>query len=313
MVTSQCAREMFFTRAQRLFPTIEFAASEKDPSIMQHLVLALMDAEKLKSRRGDREQPNHRRRFTALRIGSILLMQSRLRLPFHFFSLVVRMTSANKSFRGRARAQVRQVEATSTTMQIFHLSRPESATDQVGWRERSESLNGQLPQHLELRFMFVSLLLGLVGCANIDRLELDFRFDDLKQRSCRLDGATPRCAHNVFAVDPHSCSVQFYSFLFFFSAFVSGSQPPDEIPKTSFSCRGRVSGYYADTETDCQVYHMCDQQGRQFDYTCPNATLFQQRMLICDHWYMVDCSSSEANYAFNELIGQRVMDVDECL
>jgi hypothetical protein len=65
-------------------------------------------------------------------------------------------------------------------------------------------------------------------------------------------------------------------------------------------------GYYADIETDCQVYHMCDQQGRQFDYACPNATMFQQRMLICDHWYMVDCSSSAANYGFNKLIGQRV-------
>lgn len=82
--------------------------------------------------------------------------------------------------------------------------------------------------------------------------------------------------------------------------------PTKAIPKTSFSCRGRDSGYYADTETDCQVYHMCDQQGRQFDYMCPNATLFQQRMLVCDHWYMVDCSSSEANYGFNRLIGQRV-------
>jgi hypothetical protein len=78
------------------------------------------------------------------------------------------------------------------------------------------------------------------------------------------------------------------------------------IPKTSFTCRGKDSGYYADTQTDCQVYHLCDEQGRQFSYTCPHATLFQQRMLICDHWYMVDCSLSEANYEFNKLIGQRV-------
>ncbi|EDW66686.1 uncharacterized protein js isoform X1 [Drosophila virilis] len=75
--------------------------------------------------------------------------------------------------------------------------------------------------------------------------------------------------------------------------------------KTSFSCTGRPAGYYADVETGCQVYHMCDGLGRQFSYTCPNTTLFQQRMLICDHWYMVNCSKAESNYAANLLIGQR--------
>ncbi|XP_036322421.1 uncharacterized protein PB18E9.04c isoform X2 [Rhagoletis pomonella] len=75
--------------------------------------------------------------------------------------------------------------------------------------------------------------------------------------------------------------------------------------KTSFSCSGRPAGYYADVETGCQVYHMCDGLGRQFSYSCPNTTLFQQRMLICDHWYMVNCSRAESNYAANLLIGQR--------
>ncbi|XP_055908251.1 mucin-2 [Eupeodes corollae] len=76
-------------------------------------------------------------------------------------------------------------------------------------------------------------------------------------------------------------------------------------PKTSFSCAGRPAGYYADIETGCQVYHMCDGLGRQFSYSCPNTTLFQQRMLICDHWYMVNCSKAEMDYAANLLIGQR--------
>ncbi|XP_012157262.1 mucin-5AC [Ceratitis capitata] len=75
--------------------------------------------------------------------------------------------------------------------------------------------------------------------------------------------------------------------------------------KTSFSCAGRPAGYYADIETGCQVYHMCDGLGRQFSYSCPNTTLFQQRMLICDHWYMVNCSRAESDYAANLLIGQR--------
>ncbi|XP_028168063.1 uncharacterized protein LOC114358330 isoform X1 [Ostrinia furnacalis] len=76
-------------------------------------------------------------------------------------------------------------------------------------------------------------------------------------------------------------------------------------PRTRFTCQGRASGYYADVETGCQVYHMCDGLGRQFSYSCPNTTLFQQRMLICDHWYMVNCSKSESDYSANLLIGQR--------
>ncbi|CAG9808459.1 unnamed protein product [Chironomus riparius] len=89
--------------------------------------------------------------------------------------------------------------------------------------------------------------------------------------------------------------------------------PNGLVPRTSFTCSGRPPGYYADVETDCQVYHLCE-QGRQYSYTCPNATLFQQRMLVCDHWYMVNCSKSEENYRFNDLIGQRdqpfVSDID---
>lgn len=50
---------------------------------------------------------------------------------------------------------------------------------------------------------------------------------------------------------------------------------------------------------------MCDGLGRQFSYSCPNTTLFQQRMLICDHWYMVNCSTSEDDYSANLLIGQK--------
>uniref|UniRef100_A0A6P7FYE0 Proteoglycan 4-like n=1 Tax=Diabrotica virgifera virgifera TaxID=50390 RepID=A0A6P7FYE0_DIAVI len=75
--------------------------------------------------------------------------------------------------------------------------------------------------------------------------------------------------------------------------------------QTNFSCLGRTTGYYADVDKGCQVYHMCDGLGRQFSYTCPNATLFQQRMLICDHWYMVNCSRATEDYSANLLIGQR--------
>ncbi|KAK9509395.1 hypothetical protein O3M35_006722 [Rhynocoris fuscipes] len=78
-----------------------------------------------------------------------------------------------------------------------------------------------------------------------------------------------------------------------------------DIPITSFSCEDRPIGYYADVETNCQVYHMCGEGGRQYSYTCPNTTLFHQRMLICAHWYQVNCNRSMADYSANLLIGQR--------
>lgn len=78
-----------------------------------------------------------------------------------------------------------------------------------------------------------------------------------------------------------------------------------DIPVTAFSCTGRPVGYYADLETNCQVYHMCGEGERQYSYMCPNTTLFHQRMLICAHWYQVNCSRSEMDYSANLLIGQR--------
>ncbi|KAM3955904.1 jiangshi [Aphomia sociella] len=93
---------------------------------------------------------------------------------------------------------------------------------------------------------------------------------------------------------------------FYWAAVIAqNGTPSSQIPRTRFTCQGRAAGYYADVETGCQVYHMCDGLGRQFSYTCPNTTLFQQRMLICDHWYMVNCSKSESDYDANLLIGQR--------
>ncbi|XP_034173586.2 chitin-binding domain protein thawb isoform X1 [Osmia lignaria lignaria] len=67
------------------------------------------------------------------------------------------------------------------------------------------------------------------------------------------------------------------------------------IPVTSFSCRGLKGGYYADLETNCQVFHICD-NGRKISFLCPNGTIFQQSQLICDWWFKVDCSKSAELY-----------------
>ncbi|XP_037954388.1 probable serine/threonine-protein kinase nek3 [Teleopsis dalmanni] len=68
------------------------------------------------------------------------------------------------------------------------------------------------------------------------------------------------------------------------------------IPKTSFSCRSFGNGYFADMETDCQVFHICE-EGRKISFLCPNGTIFQQSELICDWWFKVNCLGSSGFYA----------------
>ncbi|XP_044014110.1 putative uncharacterized protein DDB_G0282133 [Aphidius gifuensis] len=67
------------------------------------------------------------------------------------------------------------------------------------------------------------------------------------------------------------------------------------IPPTKFNCKQHKDGYYGDTETNCQVFHICD-NGRKTSFLCPNGTIFQQSQLICDWWFKVDCSKSAELY-----------------
>ena len=60
--------------------------------------------------------------------------------------------------------------------------------------------------------------------------------------------------------------------------------------KTNFSCRGRDTGFYADVDTYCRVYHTCDDHGNKFTYYCPAETAFRQEALVCDHAHLVDCA-----------------------
>lgn len=59
-------------------------------------------------------------------------------------------------------------------------------------------------------------------------------------------------------------------------------------PRTSFRCRGRENGYYADAEAGCQAYHVCH-NGRKHDFVCPITTLFSESVKTCDYWYNVEC------------------------
>ncbi|KAF2347553.1 Chitin binding domain [Trinorchestia longiramus] len=79
------------------------------------------------------------------------------------------------------------------------------------------------------------------------------------------------------------------------------NKPPmySAVPDTSFNCANHMAGYYADMETGCQAYHMCDTLGKQYSYLCPNMTVFNQRFMVCDHWHYVNCSNSDQYYDRN--------------
>ncbi|KAI1278813.1 hypothetical protein HDE_14202 [Halotydeus destructor] len=74
-----------------------------------------------------------------------------------------------------------------------------------------------------------------------------------------------------------------------------------KIPKTKFDCKGKLPGFYSDTETGCQVYHVCE-HGKKISFLCNNGTLFNQKVFTCDWWYQVSCDESANFYKLNELL-----------
>lgn len=57
-------------------------------------------------------------------------------------------------------------------------------------------------------------------------------------------------------------------------------------------------GYYADPSAECQVFHICSDDGTgnllKYSFLCPNGTIFNQENFVCDWWFNVDCSEAEA-------------------
>ena len=62
------------------------------------------------------------------------------------------------------------------------------------------------------------------------------------------------------------------------------------VQPTDFSCSGLVlGGYYADPAQDCQAYHVCLHDVnlealRPVSFLCPNGTIFNQEIFVCDWW-----------------------------
>lgn len=89
-----------------------------------------------------------------------------------------------------------------------------------------------------------------------------------------------------------------YSRLYYYNAnfFIVGTSGIDypayeTIVKTDFSCIGRPPGFYADIETRCQVWHVCNVDETQQSFLCNNGTIFSQPQRVCDWWYNANVSS----------------------
>ncbi|GLV41956.1 uncharacterized protein CBL_00418 [Carabus blaptoides fortunei] len=93
------------------------------------------------------------------------------------------------------------------------------------------------------------------------------------------------------------------------SAIEPGYLDFDNLPDTNFSCVGKViGGYYADLETNCQMFHVCTigqlEEPMDIRFLCLNGTVFDQETRVCERVDEVDCSKSERFYHLNlELYG----------
>ncbi|CAH1388547.1 unnamed protein product, partial [Nezara viridula] len=61
-------------------------------------------------------------------------------------------------------------------------------------------------------------------------------------------------------------------------------------PQRNFQLCGSNQGYVADISSGCQVFYICLGSGAGEPMMCPNGTLFNQEVLVCDWWYNVECS-----------------------
>ncbi|XP_032683592.1 uncharacterized protein LOC116849973 [Odontomachus brunneus] len=66
----------------------------------------------------------------------------------------------------------------------------------------------------------------------------------------------------------------------------------------TFSCEGRLPGFYADVKHNCEIFHVCAENGDSTPVLCPFQTLFDQRQSMCtdeevpcvqsEQWYYLD-------------------------
>ncbi|XP_073981145.1 uncharacterized protein [Rhodnius prolixus] len=86
---------------------------------------------------------------------------------------------------------------------------------------------------------------------------------------------------------------------------------------TTFRCTDRSYGYYADTENDCQLFHVClpvvlpKQRVEMFmwSFICPQETMFNQERFTCARPEdSIPCHESFRFYNLNDKFGQPEME-----
>ncbi|GFR11357.1 uncharacterized protein TNCT_602891 [Trichonephila clavata] len=111
-----------------------------------------------------------------------------------------------------------------------------------------------------------------------------------------LTGAHNNIRNNARTIDPHAWEYGFEQ------PKIGVNFPGySSIPKTNFQCRGK-NGYFADPEAGCQVFHMCQGRGVKHSFLCPNNTIFNQHLLVCDWYNRVSCEGSEPQHRISDFI-----------
>lgn len=82
--------------------------------------------------------------------------------------------------------------------------------------------------------------------------------------------------------------------------------------QTSFSCAGLRYGYYADTDNECKIFHIChpvvladgSEQMYHWSFFCGNQTVFNQLTLTCSFpEEAVPCQNARDFFYVNDNIG----------
>ncbi|XP_050466631.1 uncharacterized protein LOC126859393 [Cataglyphis hispanica] len=69
-----------------------------------------------------------------------------------------------------------------------------------------------------------------------------------------------------------------------------------------FTCEGMPTGFYADVDYNCKIFHVCENFGDGFPVICADNTVFDQKRRICTDEENIDCQHAHEWYYLNELI-----------
>ncbi|GIY62772.1 hypothetical protein CEXT_195431 [Caerostris extrusa] len=79
-----------------------------------------------------------------------------------------------------------------------------------------------------------------------------------------------------------------------------GEDYPNYSTQTGFDCKQHENpGYYGDVEAQCQVFHICQADGRHNSFLCPLGTIFNQQYFVCVWWFNYDCADTTMYYNLN--------------